>query len=176
MSCILSTLGVPRDWFPSWVRPNTKTAFAGISISILKIIGRETVLSLYLNPYTGKTASLYWDSTTTPPHTPHPGPVSYLEYRDTVTVSKLGKLFTIPTYNLINFELYGNFIFTGPLFEIKLHLLNTANLWISKLPGSFEIHWLRQCLVNFSGLAGIINATSHKTEPIFTGLGHSKLL
>ena len=29
--------------------------------------------------------------------------------------------------------------------------------WISKLPGSFEIHWVRQYRVNFMGLAGIVN-------------------
>ena len=39
--------------------------------------------------------------------------------------------------------------------------------WISKLPGSFEIHWVRQYLVNYTGLAGIVNATVYKTEPIF---------
>ena len=47
--------------------------------------------------------------------------------------------------------------------------------WISKLHRSFEIHWVRQYLVNFMGLAGIVNATVYKTEPIFTGLRHGKL-
>ena len=47
--------------------------------------------------------------------------------------------------------------------------------WISKLPGSFEIHWVRQYLINFMGLVGIVNANVYKTEPIFTGLGHGKL-
>ena len=42
-------------------------------------------------------------------------------------------------------------------------------------PGSFEIHWVRQYLVDFIGLAGIVNATVYKTEPIITGLGHGKL-
>ena len=28
--------------------------------------------------------------------------------------------------------------------------------WIPKLPGSFEIHWVRQYLVNFTGLVGTI--------------------
>ena len=44
---------------------------------------------------------------------------------------------------------------------------------ISKLP--FEIHWVRQYLVNFTGLAGIINTIVYKTEPIFTGHGHGNL-
>ena len=47
--------------------------------------------------------------------------------------------------------------------------------WISKLLGSFEILWVRQYLVNFMGLAGIVYTTVYKTEPIFTGLGHGKL-
>ena len=46
--------------------------------------------------------------------------------------------------------------------------------WISKLSGSFEIHWVKQYLVNFTGLVGLLNATVYKTEPIFTGLGHGK--
>ena len=50
------------------------------------------------------------------------------------------------------------------LFQIKLHLLNTA-----LLPGSFEIHWVRKYLVNFMGLAGIVNSNVYKTKPIFTG-------
>ena len=43
------------------------------------------------------------------------------------------------------------------------------------IPEGFEIPWVRQYLVNFKGLAGIINATVYKTEPIFTSLGHGKL-
>ena len=30
---------------------------------------------------------------------------------------------------------------------------------ISQLPGSFEIHWVGQYLVNFMSLVGIVNAT-----------------
>ena len=32
-----------------------------------------------------------------------------------------------------------------------------------------------QYLVNFTGLAGIVNAAIYKTQPIFTGLEHGKL-
>ena len=65
---------------------------------------------------------------------------------------------------------------TNPLFQIKLHLTKYClTKWISKLPGSFEIHRVRQYLVNFTGPAGIVNATVYKTKPIFTGLGHGKL-
>ena len=35
--------------------------------------------------------------------------------------------------------------------------------WISKLPGSFEIHLVMQYLQNFWGLVGIVNATVFKT-------------
>ena len=47
--------------------------------------------------------------------------------------------------------------------------------WVPKLPRSVEIRWVRQYMVNFTGLAGIVNTTVYKTKPIFTGLGHSKL-
>ena len=40
---------------------------------------------------------------------------------------------------------------------------------------SNPILWVWQYLVNFTGLAGIVNATVYKTEPIFTGLRHGKL-
>ena len=42
-------------------------------------------------------------------------------------------------------------------------------------PGNFEMHRVRQYLINLTGLAGIVNATVYKTGPIFTGLGHGKL-
>ena len=59
----------------------------------------------------------------------------------------------------------------GPLFQAKLHLLQ----WISKLPTSFETHWVKQYQVIFTDLVGIVNATVHKTKPIFTDLGNGKL-
>ena len=75
-------------------------------------------------------------------------------------------------------------MFTGPLFEIKLHLQSTALLsgfQISPgamksnvLPRSFEIQWVMQYLVNLMGLVGIVNATVYETELIFRGLGHGK--
>ena len=75
------------------------------------------------------------------------------------------------------FELYGHFqMFVGPLFKKKKPFTKYClTQWISKLPGSFEIHWVRQYLVNCMGLAGIVNATVYKSEPIFTGFGHGKL-
>ena len=47
--------------------------------------------------------------------------------------------------------------------------------WISKLSWSFEIHWVRQYLVDFKGLAGRVNATIYKTEPMFSDFRHDKL-
>ena len=38
-----------------------------------------------------------------------------------------------------------------------------------------EIHLVKQYLVNFTDLAGIVNATDHKTKPIFTGFMYGKL-
>ena len=57
---------------------------------------------------------------------------------------------------------------------MKLYLLSTV-LLSEFLPGSFEIHRVRQHLVNFMGPVGIVNATVYKTEPIVTGLRHGKL-
>ena len=90
---------------------------------------------------------------------------------------KLGKIFTGLTYKLFSSftgffsDVYRSFIWNKTTFT-KYCLTQ----WISKLPGSFEIHWVRrQCLVNFMGLAGIVNATVYKTKPIFRGPGHCKL-
>ena len=63
-------------------------------------------------------------------------------------------------------------IFTGPLFQVKLHLrIYEVDLiqWISQLRGDFEIHWVRPSLVNFRGLAGKRNywqdrANSHRSR------------
>ena len=46
-------------------------------------------------------------------------------------------------------------MFISPSFHIKLHLQKYyLTQWISKLPGSFEINWVRQYLVNFNGSSG----------------------
>ena len=47
--------------------------------------------------------------------------------------------------------------------------------WISTIRGSFGFHWVRQYLVNFTGLSEIVNAIVYKTEPIVTGLEHGKV-
>ena len=66
----------------------------------------------------------------------------------------IGKIFTGPTYKLllsftVNSNVYRSFIPTKSTF-IKC----CRNQWISKLPGSFDIHWVRQYLVYFTGLVG----------------------
>ena len=63
----------------------------------------------------------------------------------------------------------------SPLFQIKLHLLNTVLLSGFQSSPNFEIHWVRQYLLNFMALASMISANVYKTEPIFTGLGTDKL-
>ena len=88
---------------------------------------------------------------------------------------KLGKICTVPRYKLLlSFTIIS---YVSRSFIPNETTLTTCCLaqWISKLPMSFEIHWLRQYLVNFTDLAGMINATVYKTKPIFIGLGHCKL-
>ena len=48
--------------------------------------------------------------------------------------------------------------------------------WISKLPGKFEIHWIREYMVNVSGFVGILNPNVYETDPIFAGFEIGKLL
>ena len=58
-------------------------------------------------------------------------------------------------------------MFTGPLFQIKQYFTKYCPTpWISKLLRSFEIHWVRQYLVNPKSLAGIVDVTIYKTMPI----------
>ena len=64
-------------------------------------------------------------------------------------------------------------MFTGPLFQIKLHLLQVLSYSVvSTLLRSFEIQSVRQYVENTMGLVGILNTTVYKTEPIF---GQGKL-
>ena len=68
-------------------------------------------------------------------------------------------------------------MFTGPLLQINSTFTKYClTQWMSKFPGSFEILWVKQCLVNFTGLAGIVHATVYKTKLIFTGLRHGKII
>ena len=95
-----------------------------------------------------------------------------------VQCHKLGKIFTCPMHKLllsstVISDVYRSFTPNKTTFIIKC----CVTLWIWKLSWSFEIHRVRQYLVNFTGLAGIVKATLYKIKPIiiFTGLGHGKL-
>ena len=68
-------------------------------------------------------------------------------------------------------DVYGSFIPNSTTFSKYCF-----RQWISKLTDSFEIHRVRQYLENFTELADKINAIVYKSETIFTGLEHSKLL
>ena len=77
------------------------------------------------------------------------------------------EIFAGPTYSVIlSFtvisDVYRSFIQNKTAFT-KYCLTQ----WIPKLPGGFEIHWVRHYLVNFMGLVDIVNTTVNKTEPIF---------
>ena len=73
----------------------------------------------------------------------------------------------------VTFELYGHFrSFIPKKITFTKYSLTK---WISKLPGSFEIHWVGQYLANSIGLVGKGNATVYKTKPIFTSLRHDRL-
>ena len=88
---------------------------------------------------------------------------------------KLGKIFTGPTYKLLlSFTVISNFnrSFIPNKITFTKYPLTQC---ILTLHGSSEIHWVGQYLVNFTGVAGILNITVYKTEPIFTGLGHGEL-
>ena len=67
----------------------------------------------------------------------------------------------------VTFELYGRFRSLQILYSKQNYIH-----WV--LLRSFEIHLIRQNLVNFLDLVGIVNATVYKTKPIFTGLEHGK--
>ena len=96
-------------------------------------------------------------------------------FTSSLQCQKSGKIFTGMTYKLLSSftvisDAYRTFIPNKTTFTKYCF-----TQWISKLPRSFEIHCVRQYLVNFMGLAGMVNVTVYKTEPIFKGLGHGKL-
>ena len=95
------------------------------------------------------------------------------------SVKKLRKLCTGPAYMLfysstVISDVQRSFIPNKTLLNVYFTKYCLTQR-ISKLPRSFEIHWVRQYLVNCLGLMGIVNATVYKTELIFTGLGLGKL-
>ena len=93
-----------------------------------------------------------------------------LEY----SVSKLEKIFTWPVHKLLSSSFAIISYVYRSIIRNKLHLLGTV-LVDFKAAGSFKTNWVRQYLVNVTDLAGIVNATVYKTDPIFTGLRYGKL-
>ena len=76
----------------------------------------------------------------------------------------------------VTFKLYTHFSCLQILHSNKITFTEYGlTQWISKLHGSFEIHWVRQYLANLMGLVGMVNVTVYKTKPIFTGCRHGKL-
>ena len=76
----------------------------------------------------------------------------------------------------VTFELYGNFRCLHVLIPNKQYLLSTVLLSrFQSSRGALKSTELMQFMylpvVNFTGLAGIVNTTVYMTEPIFTGLG-----
>ena len=91
-----------------------------------------------------------------------------------ILTQKWRKIFTGPTYYcsyyffsfMIISDVYSSFI-PNKTTLTKYCLTQ----WIPKLPGIFENHWVRQYLVNFTGLVGKVNITVYNTEPISQVLG-----
>ena len=89
-------------------------------------------------------------------------------------VFKLGKIFKGPIYKVVL-----SFVIISDVYK-SIQIETTfpkycLTQWISKLPRSFEIHWVRQYLVNFTGLAGIVHAIVYKTESFFSSFRHGTL-
>ena len=73
--------------------------------------------------------------------------------------------------------------FKGGHFCMKVSKLTLAYINLEhgiqidvKMTFTPKHHWVRQHLINFTGVKGIVNATFYKTIPIFTGLGHADFL
>ena len=104
--------------------------------------------------------------------------VSYLAYvqKYIIVVSQIRKNIYRPNTEVIFFSftdisnVHKSFITNNSIFTEYC-----LTQWISKLPGSFETHWVKQYLVNFMGLSGIVNAIVCKTKPIFIGFRLGKL-
>ena len=89
--------------------------------------------------------------------------------------AKTRKIFTGPTYRLLlRFTIISD-VYRSLIWNKTTFTKHCLTQWISKLLRSFEIHRVRLYLVNFTSVAGMVNATVYKTETIFTGLRHGTL-
>ena len=66
------------------------------------------------------------------------------------------------------------------MYKLLLNFMVSSGVYRSFIPNKntfikYCFTELRQHLANFMDLAGIVDATVYKTEPIITGLGHGKL-
>ena len=96
------------------------------------------------------------------PNNNTPGQATIYPSNHVHAVSKFRKIFTGPTYKLLlSFtvisDVYMSFI-RDETPSTKYCLTQS----ISKLTGSFKIHWIREYLVNFTVLVGTVNANIYK--------------
>ena len=76
---------------------------------------------------------------------------------------RLGKIFTGPTYKLLL-----RFIVISYVYRFFIPNKVTYIYKVMSYSVDFKaINWVTQCLEIFTGLVGIVNATVHKTKPIF---------
>ena len=89
----------------------------------------------------------------------------------TFAESKLGKIFISTHTVLMSFMIIAN-DYRSFILNITTCTKRCVTQWIWKLRMSFEIHRVRQYLVNLTGLAGTINLRVYKTDIIFSGIGN----
>ena len=79
----------------------------------------------------------------------------------------LTEIIRSPHLLTVTSDAYG---FSGSVLQITLHSKCCLAHWISKLPWSNKIQWVRNYLVIFTGLVGIVNAIFYKTA--ISGMGN----
>ena len=95
--------------------------------------------------------------------------------RRTETQCKNRKIFTGPTYKSHLSYMIIWYVYRCSISNQTTLTRSCLTQWIWKFPGAFEIHCVRQYLVNVTGLADKIKATVYKTSQFFTGLEHAKV-
>ena len=95
-----------------------------------------------------------------------------MEYDINVGKKFTGLTYEIPLSDTVISDVYRSIFFKNKTVLTK----NCLAQWILKFLRSFDIHWVWQYLVKFTGLADIVNATAYNTELILTGLEQGKLL
>ena len=163
-SCRLFVLSLPQSkWCELWKR----------SIWLYSIAFRgavtEFIIAVYVQnstfPFFPQRAILHWRAMLhfTPVYrfniTRHIKYFNDLLFMHSTNVKHLDNIYR----SEVTFELYDNLRCFHVLYPKKATFSKYClTQWISKLQGSFEIHWVRQYLVNFTSLVGMINATVNK--------------